>query len=130
MAIQVKKVTVSSAELLAIFTTPKLMLPGPGANYVNNIISITHFLDYNSTTYVSANPLKYYTFNNTNSIGYSDGTIFKSTADSENMIFNALQSTSILTTERDLYLSCANNPTVGNSPLYVYIVYETKQLDA
>lgn len=129
MAISVKKITVSSAELLAIMTTPKTMLAAPAIGYVNNIIAITHFLDYNSTTYVSVNPLKYYTTTNANSVGYSDGTIFKSTSDAENMIFNSLQSTSILTTEKDLIMSCANNPTVGNSPLYIYIVYETKLMN-
>jgi len=129
MAIQVKKITVSSAELLAILTTPKLMLAAPASGYVNNIIAMTHFLDYNSATYVSANPLKYYTTTNTNGIIASDTNIFKSTSDAENIVYNAFANTGIMSTERALYLSCANNPTVGDSPLYVYIIYEVKLMD-
>src|SRR3990167_6747404 len=41
----VKKITYSTADVIAMFGTPQLALPAPAAGYTNNIYGITHDLD-------------------------------------------------------------------------------------
>ena len=52
-AVLTKTVTVSSAEILALFTTPKELIAAPGANKIIVPISVTVAYKYNSITYTA-----------------------------------------------------------------------------
>ena len=54
MSIQVKKVTYTPADIYALFATPQLVLPAPAAGFVNNILGITHDMEFNTAAYTGA----------------------------------------------------------------------------
>ena len=45
------KIPVSSAEILQLFTTPKVLVSAPGAGKFIKVFSITYALDFNTTPY-------------------------------------------------------------------------------
>ena len=129
MAIKVKKVTVTSAELLAINATPKEMLAAPAAGYVNNILAITHNLDFVSAAYAAFTVLYYYTFgipSSTNQFA-QDSNSLANVVDAEMPLIK--RNSTLGTTATALMLSALGDPTTGDSDLIAYIVYETKLIE-
>ena len=130
MAIKVKKVTITTAEVLLLATTPKQLLAAPASGYVNNILSVTIQLDFNSVGYVSGGALNVYAF----AVFHGSNNFFTD----NNVIISFVQDilrpmnrtgSSIGTTQEATYLSCAADPTTGDSDLIAYIVYETKLIE-
>lgn len=54
-----KKVTISSAEILALNSTPKELIAAPWAGYIVDVRSITAFLDYNGAAYATYTTLDF-----------------------------------------------------------------------
>lgn len=119
--------TISSAQLLAIHTTPITLVAAQGANTIVIPLRITYYMDYNTTTYagdivtkavldpsgVNAN------FGNNSIIGLtSDGiiSITGTTLNSSGSISTLFNTPLVLTT-------ATSNPTTGNSPLKVTVTY-------
>jgi len=119
------KVTVSSAELLASFTTPKTLIAAPGAGYYIQIISCEMFLDYNSAAYVDGGGGGV-TIDYVNSLSTLTG-IFSISSTSDTMSFLDVASGQRALTNVEnkpvILYSPTSNPTTGNSPLYVYLTY-------
>lgn len=78
--IQRTRVTLTSAQILALFTTPIQLLPAPGAGYYNDIYSIIALNKFNSVAYTGANALE---------VRYTDGSGVKATGDLAAAFINA-----------------------------------------
>jgi len=118
-------ITLTTAEVKALFASPKALVPAPGAGKVVDLLSAGLFLDYNSATYDTQGALTIQT--TTTGTAQSDqiaaaAFLFK-TADA----YAGLQ---VLSAERQLdageglSLACATaNPATGDSPITVKVSY-------
>lgn len=115
------KVTISSAEVLLLNSTPVTLVPAPGAGNVIEIISMFAFLDYGTIAYATNIELswKLSTFQiNANS------DVLNATSDVYRVLPPATNSTTVNIVNQALTLGVnTGNPTAGNSPLYVYVTY-------
>jgi len=53
-----KRVTLTSAQILALYTTPVEIIAAPGTGYYNDVLSVMAINDYNSVAYTGANALE------------------------------------------------------------------------
>lgn len=56
--IEQKRVTLTSAEIKALFTTPKTLIPAPGAGFTHVVQEVVASLDYGTVAYTGANALE------------------------------------------------------------------------
>lgn len=125
MSIQVKKVTLSPADIIAAFATPQLMLAAPASGYVNNILSITHDMSYNSAPYTTATTL-YYVCDPQRTVQlYFDHICLPSTQDVFWAINKGVSDMGPPATPYGLYMQPDALPAGGDSDIDVYITYET-----
>lgn len=118
--IQTVKVTLSSAEVLALNSSPKVLIAAPGAGKVIQIINAYLYLDYNSTTYLVATDL------NISCNGYVLGTssgFLTNASDGFGSITPNSANTNTDQVNKSLDLTTSVDPTTGNSPVYVYVTY-------
>jgi len=118
---------VTSAELKALFTTPKELVPAPGAGKVLEFISATLILDYVSAAYATNGNL---TVNNETGTAQSNtvllANLLAATADKMvQLVALATADTGIVLLENEaLELTCATgNPITGDSPVRVKVAY-------
>ncbi len=125
VSINYAKISVSSAEILALHTTPKTLVSAPGAGFAIDVISINILLNYNSIAYTTSADL-FVTY-------MTSGADLHTTAIDFNQAFSAMtkmkfdDATTWNKTVREntpISLICATaNPTLGNSTFSVYITY-------
>jgi hypothetical protein len=127
----IKKVAVSSAELLNIYTAPKELVPAPGANKFINVLGLTFRYDYNSIAYAtnttvaagydsSASGLNVVIYTKASFINQlSDETVFANVYGSTPLISSL---TSYVNKNFGVSIS-TGNPTAGNGTLQVIVVY-------
>ena len=133
MSVQVKKTTLSSAQILALHATPINILPAPASGYVNCILGIGQDMTYNSIVYGGGGVLYYgLTNNNTNWAFYDSSGVLLSTYNI-NMPAARVDSSSVplspFPTTKDFFVgSGATTPTNGNSSIDIYVVYEVKPI--
>jgi len=120
-------VTISSAEVLDIFTTPKVIVPAPGAGKFIHVVSIAGYLDYQGVVYTT-NTALFFKYNN---ISLSINTASWNIAQTTDKIFrfaltsNGTGETQATLEDQPITLSeIAGNPAAGNSPLKVFIIYQ------
>ena len=124
-----RTVTVTTAELLALFATPKELVPAPGAGKVLQFMGAVGFLDYNSATY---------TGNGNLTVNYSDGAGGASTAISDSVAAAALfhqaddcieefvplsAETELIANRALLLVEAGGEATVGDSPIIMKVFY-------
>lgn len=115
------EVTLTAPEILALNTVPKVLITCP-ADYCIDLLSVTARIIYNSTTYEAGS--------NKLSVQYEGGnTLFEfpnafiETVD--DAIYRGEITTNMeLTPDEDVVLTCASNPTTGNSTMTVWLVYK------
>lgn len=130
-ALRYAEVTVSQAELLALNGTPKELVPAPGAGKVHEFVSALMILDYETTAYATNGDL---------TVANETGTALSNTI----LLANLLAATAdkivqvgaldtadagvVLIEDEAIMLNCATgNPTAGDSPLRVKVVYRTHE---
>jgi len=123
-ALITKRVTLSSAEILALNSTPKTLVSAPWAWRIIDVESITAFVDYNSAAYAT---------NTTIEFRYTNGSGAKVSADISNLL--AATADKIITVRgvASEVVNVANaavvavaatwDPVTGNSPVYVTVRY-------
>lgn len=122
---------ITSAEILALFTTPKTLIPAPGAGKVIEFISAIMILDYNSAAYATNGNL---TVANETGTAQSNtvllANLLAATADKmvQLMALDAADTGIVLAEDEALELLCATgNPTAGNSPMRYKIMYRVHE---
>jgi hypothetical protein len=119
------KVTISTAEILAMNTTPKQLIAAQGAGTFVEVLSIVFYLDYNSAAYATNTDLNYQYGSPSSVTGAFVGAVtINSTADYIQVRKLDLDTNSANLINKPFLLNVATgNPTAGNSPLYVYLTY-------
>jgi hypothetical protein len=122
------EIAVTSAEMLALFDTPKELVATPGTRYVHEFISALLILDHGGTDYTTRGDL---TINEND----GSGTALSDTVDAADFVqasADAIRTMQVISTEialtagAALVLCCATgNPAAGNSPIQVNIAYRT-----
>lgn len=123
------EVIVTPAEILALFTTSKELVPAPGAGYVLELVSAVLILDYVSADYATAGNLTIQT--GTTGTALSDtvgaGDFLQASADAIRCV-QALSADVQLDENESLVLACATaNPTAGDSPVRVKVAYRVHE---
>ena len=121
-----KEVTLTSAEILALYTTPKTLVAAPGTKKVIQFISAVAFLDFNSVAYATAGIL---TIKYTNGSGtaVSDAVAAAALCNQADDCYEEFAKNTVeteLTSNAALVLTCDTaNPTAGNSPITIKVIY-------
>ena len=128
LATRTTKVTLSSAEILALFTTPKTLVAAQGANTVIQLISVMANYNFNTTAYSTSTDLQF-------SIGNWAGlvTISSILANTGNKIYTVLSSPtngdpSGITNTALRVIAPSGNPITGNSTVDLYVTYKVISL--
>lgn len=120
-----KQVELTSAEILALYTTPKELVEAPGAGKVLEFLSAVLFLDYGTATYATYGDL---TVNlHTTGTALSDtvaaADLVQQTADAYR-VMQVLSADVALKANEALELRCGTgNPVTGDSTIKVLIRY-------
>lgn len=117
----VTKVTVNSASLLTLATTPAILIPAPGAGKVLDVISIMSYLDAGSVAYDFA-PALPVTIGTESIASVSNANVNSAT----DVVFKpeVPQSNEVIAQNTGLTLTAAGtNPTQGSGTLYLNIFY-------
>lgn len=131
-SVQSVDVVISSAELLALHTTPKTLVAAPGANKALALISAVLFLDYNSAAYAGIDAADDINICYTDGAGAIAGTVETTgfldiTADAYSFV-NPPAGSVILPVNAPLVASLAGAITTGDSPLAVRVFYRVVDL--
>lgn len=125
-------VNVTSAEWIAMNATPKLLVAAPGANKMHRVMNVRYEMDYNSVQYtLGGNVAVQYDLTSSGTGTLASvvvaNTVFNGySADSTVGAQGALASSASTTTvNKGLYLSTPTAFASGNSPVQVYVTYET-----
>lgn len=115
------KVSLSSAQILALNTTPIQAIAAPGAGKIIIIESMTSKLIYNTTDYAGPAALQLVCNGDTGILAYTSILTLSSTA-----IYNSKPGLNVVQLENkavDLYAP-TSDPTLGDSTIDVYITYQ------
>ena len=127
-----KTVTITSAEILALNTTPKVLISAPGAGYAISIENVFSSLDYGSAAYATNTDLEI----RYDGAAAGDGTGAEATMDSLDAILlltaDAIYKTPGLGAAADTAITInkgvsaimkTGDPITGDSPLTLRITY-------
>lgn len=122
---QTIKVSLTSVEALALFTTAKALMSSPGPGNLIDVISVKIFRDAGTTPYTSANPFQVRYIGATNPLLETDQAFVEGAADgfvqmgagSLTLDDNVLSGVGL-----ELFVPSAN-PTLGDGTFDVYITY-------
>jgi len=123
--IAVKKITLTPAQIIASFGAPINVLAAPVAGSVNNILGISHDMVFVSAAYTGALAILYFPIDANNNM-FADLVILTQTQDVSwpcTKEFGADQLP--YSTTRDLFFATDALAANGDSPIDVYIIYET-----
>ena len=129
--IKTTSVDVTSAEILALFTTEKELVPAPGGAYVNEFISAVLILDYGSAAYATNGILSIYETDVSGTVVSDAIALAAFLAKTEDwiVVVQALSADTAVTANAALVLCVGTANTItGDSPITVrtsYRVHET-----
>ncbi len=128
LAPRTTKVTLSSAEILNLFSVPKTCIAAQGANTVIQLISVMANYKFNTTAYGTSTDLQF-------SIGNWAGlvTISNILANTGNKMYTVLSSPtngdpSAITNTALKVIAPSGNPITGNSTVDLYVTYKVISL--
>lgn len=127
---QTKTVTIPSADVLNIFTTPYLLIPSPGAGYYIQVLTASCKINFNTTAYSTNTTLNVLTdtairvqhsFSNV-----LNATLSRISVSSQQSISGAADTQ--LISDKGVYLKAqTGNPTTGDSDIIIYLTYRIIQ---
>lgn len=129
MAIRTKKVTLTPANIYALFAAPQIVLPAPSSGYVNNIVGLSLSMEYNSAAYTTASAFQFGKTAGGVVVVAEDTYCLPATADVNVPVFKGNTSQLPFTTEADFYITTNAAAADGDSDVNVYVIYEEKLLD-
>jgi len=122
LGIDTKRVVVSSAEILALHTTPIELIPAPGANKIIQILSAMAYVDFNSVIYVKRNLELIYTGATKATFEWTNAVLSANLDYAQYAKFATLPSAEVNTA---VQLSIDTATANGDSPITIYITYKT-----
>ena len=128
-----KIVELTSAEILALFTTTKELVAAPGVGKVLEFMSATFFIDYNTATYATRGDLTVNLATTgtavSNTLDAAD--LVQKTADTYVLLPVKDTEETVLQDNEALELRCATgNPVTGDSTIKVSILYRIHDFNA
>lgn len=129
MSIQVKKITYTPADIIAMGTVPQIVLPAPPAGYVNNILGISHEMTFNTASYTIVNILLYSTQTTTANYVFIDDVFLTATSDISLPIQKSIGGQAIFSTIKDFIIYTNGIAATGDSDIIAYIIYEEKLIN-
>lgn len=121
---QRRTTTLTTAQVLALFTTPVSLIPAPGAGKYIEVLSVVVKTTFNTIAYTGANALE---------LRYTDGAGTKVTGDIAAALINAaatridkavaVAATSLVANAAVVAAVPVANPAAGNSPITIDILY-------
>ena len=114
------EVQLSSAEILALNTSPKVLLTVDAAN-VAEVLSVYCFNDYNSTTYEAGTDKLFVRYASTETLFEVPNEFIEATADA--YARGIMTSNQVLKKGQNIEAYCASNPTTGNGTWTIVITY-------
>lgn len=130
-ALRYAEVVLTPAEILALNSAPKELVPAPGAGFVHEFISAIMILDYETVAYATNGNL---TVQNESATALSNtvllANLLAATADKMVQLgaLDTADTGTVLAENEAIQLACATgDPTAGNSPMRVKVVYRTHE---
>jgi len=121
-----KEVTLTSAEILALYTTPKTLVAAPGSGKVLQFAGAVGFLDFNTTAYDTAGILTV-KYTDGSGTAVSDAVAAAALCNQADDCYEEFAKTTAeteLTVNAALVLTCDSaNPASGDSILTIKIFY-------
>ncbi len=118
-------VTLSSADILSLFTTPKQLIAAGGAGTVIDVVSIDVFYDYNSIAYTTTTSF-FITYGTGGANLHNTGVSFGAAFDTHTKVSLDNQAAWNAATRVNTALSAyciGADPTAGNGTIKIYITY-------
>jgi len=118
-------VTLTSAQVLALNTTPIELVPAPWAWKYINVLSVVGTVDYNSAAYATNVTLEFrYTNGSWTKVTADIAALIDATADKAVSV-KGVEAATVLTANAPVVVRTATgNPATGNSPVKFHVVYE------
>lgn len=121
--IKTKQITLIPSQIYGVYATPLIALPAPPTGYVNNILGVTEYLNYNTTQYSGVQQTVYKTLNLPNNTIYL-GNILNGAGSVISPVNRQYPDKMILSTTEALYFTTDNEATNGDSQFTITIVYD------
>ena len=124
--ISTAEVELTSAQVLALNTTPITLVAAPWAWKFINVLSIVGTVDYNSAAYATNVTLEFrYTNGSGTKVTADIAALIDATADKA-VAVKGIEAALVLTDNAPVVVRTATgNPATGNSPVKFKVVYET-----
>ena len=117
------EILITTAEILALYTTPKVLVAAPGAGKVLQFISAVGFLDFNTAAYTTRGILTVKCHTTAVSDPCAAAALVQQADDCYEEI-NKLSTEVELVVNKPLNLYCdTGNPVVGDSPIRMKVMY-------
>jgi hypothetical protein len=127
---QTKTVTIPSANVLTLFTTPYLLIPSPGAGYYIQVLTAACKVSFNSIAYAVSTSLVIQTDTANRSqhlfSNALNATVNRISVSSQQGI-SAAGDTQLISNKAVYLTSSGVNPTLGNSDIIIYLTYRIIQ---
>jgi hypothetical protein len=123
-------ISIPSADVLTLFTTPYLLIPSPGIGYFIQVLTASCKVDFNSIAYATSTTLNIYTDTATR-IQHVLNNVLNATASrisvsAQQGIFAAADTQ--LISDKAVYLTSSGfDPTAGDSDIVIYLSYKIIQ---
>jgi hypothetical protein len=124
-----QKTTLTSAQVLALFTTPISLVSAPGVGFAILVHRVTGGVDYNSAAYAT---------NTTQEVRYTNGAGTKVSADITSLVtatadkfvsVGGIEAATVLTENAAVVVcNATGNPATGNSPVSFTVDYSIVSL--
>ena len=126
--VRTARITLTSAQLLAMHDTPVQLLPAPGANSMYLVVASSYRLNYGTIAYVESDPIfLFYENGSGERAGDGDGEVLANTIGSVVSSLNTQNVAKPVTGvfDQPLVVTSAADPTTGDGTLEVVVQYAT-----
>lgn len=119
-----RKVSVTSAQLLASYTTPIALVPAPGAGRTIIVHGITARLTYGSAAYATNTTLEFrYTDGSGAKVSADLAALLNATANKNQFVAGVTTALTPVTNAAVVVCTATGNPVTGNSPIEFTVHY-------
>lgn len=130
MAIKVKKTTLSVSDILGLYGGDEIILPAPPSGSVNNILGVSWAMTFVTTPWETGVTWRCYSDNISASYIYTSNTNYQSSANMSGTFAKATAGVLPFVTTQNFYITVNNGSlSAGDSPIDIFVIYETVVLD-